>query len=74
MCAAQEFLGLPRYVGLDLGAEDVDAAQPLPALAVVEIDSLATPELAAQAAAASHSRYLCLTADNRHGLTHPILW
>jgi hypothetical protein len=57
-------LGLPRYVGLDLAAEDVDASQPLPALAVVEMDSLATPGMAALGAF-SDTRYLCLTSDNR---------
>ncbi|KAK9908752.1 hypothetical protein WJX75_002337 [Coccomyxa subellipsoidea] len=58
------FLGMPRTVGLDLAADDIDAAQPLPALAVAEVDFLAAPELDPRADP-SDTRYLCLTADNR---------
>jgi hypothetical protein len=55
---------MPRTVGLDLAADDIDAAQPLPALAVAEVDFLAAPELDPRADP-SDTRYLCLTADNR---------
>jgi len=57
----QAYFGLPRTVGLDLTAEDIDVAQPLPALAVAEVDSLAAPGREDPQA----TRYLCLTADNR---------
>ncbi|BDA41503.1 probable helicase HelY [Coccomyxa sp. Obi] len=58
------FLGMPRTVGLDLAADDIDVAQPLPALAVAEVDFLAAPGLDPRADP-SDTRYLCLTADNR---------
>ena len=60
----QSFLGMPRTVGLDLAADDIDVAQPLPALAVAEVDFLAAPGLDPRADP-SDTRYLCLTADNR---------
>ena len=55
---------MPRNVGLDLAAEDIDASQPLPALAVAEVDYLAVPNLDPRADP-SDTRFLCLTADNR---------
>ncbi len=60
----QTFLGMPRTVGLDLAADDIDVAQPLSALAVAEVDFLAAPGLDPRADP-SDTRYLCLTADNR---------
>lgn len=66
----QAYFGLPRTVGLDLAAEDIDVAQPLPALAVAEMDSLASPGREDPQA----TRYLCLTADNRCTPTVLSLW
>lgn len=40
-------------------------AEPLPALLVAEVDSLAAPELAMER---NQTLYLCLSADNRHTL------
>ena len=59
----QDTLGFPRTVGLDLSADRIDMEQPLPALLVAEVDSLAVPELALED---DQSRYLCLSSDNRH--------
>ena len=42
--------------------------QPLPALLVAEVNSLAVPELAL---GDDETRYLCLSSDNRHALSHP---
>ena len=62
----QETLGFPRTVGLDLSADRIDMNQPLPALLVAEVDSLAVPELALEQ---HQTRYLCLSSDNRHALS-----
>lgn len=58
----QAALGVPRTVGLDLAADRIDMAQPLPALLVAEVDSLAAPELDFEQ---NQIRYLCLSSDNR---------
>ena len=52
-------------MGLDLSADRIDMEQPLPALLVAEVDSLAVPELALED---DQSRYLCLSSDNRYAL------
>ncbi len=62
-CLLQDTLGLPRTVGLDLSADRIDMEQPLPALLVAEVGSLAVPELALED---DQSRYLCLSSDNRY--------
>lgn len=64
----QDALGIPRTVGLDLSADRIDMDQPLPALLVAEVDSLAVPELALET---DETRYLCLSSDNRHALSQP---
>lgn len=66
----QDALGFPRTVGLDLTADRIDMEQPLPALLVAEVDSLAVPELALED---DQSRYLCLSSDNRYALLTPTL-
>ena len=58
----QAALGIPRTVGLDLSADRMDMGQPLPALLVAEVDSLAAPELNFDQ---NQTRYLCLSSDNR---------
>ena len=58
----QDTLGIPRTVALDLSADRIDMEQPLPALVVAEVDSLAVPELALED---DQTRYLCLSSDNR---------
>ena len=63
----QAMLGIPRTVGLDLSADRIDMEQPLPALLVAEVDSLAGPELAFEE---GQTRYLCLSADNRRAPTY----
>ncbi len=50
-------------MGLDLSADRIDMEQPLPALLVAEVDFLAGPE---QVFEEGQTRYLCLSADNRH--------
>ncbi len=70
--SAQAFLGMPRAVGLDLAAADVDVDQPLPALALAEVDCLANPALGGnEDGGAADTRYLCLSADNRRAQGQP---
>ena len=64
----QDALGIPRTVGLDLSADRIDMDQPLPALLVAEVDSLAVPELALED---DQTRYLCLSSDNRCATPQP---
>ena len=64
----QDALGIPRTVGLDLSAERIDMDQPLPALLVAEVDSLAVPELALED---DQTRYLCLSSDDRCAISQP---
>ena len=70
VCGGQSYLGIPRAVGLDLAAADLDVEAPLPALLVAEIDSLGSPALGSSwaesgAPGEEEPRFLCLSADNR---------